>query len=79
MSSSGIPSELSSDTNVCRSSRGNQAGSLSDLPEVAQDVVTIQWRADRRREDQAVILPQRSGLKPVSSLKLVVTPETVKG
>jgi len=37
--------------------------------------VTIQERPDRGREDQAVILPQRSGLEPVRSLPLVVLAE----
>jgi hypothetical protein len=58
---------------------GTEARCLSDLPELPQHVVTIEWPADRCREDQAVILPQRSGFEPVSSLTLVVLAERLHG
>jgi len=41
--------------------------------------VTIQQRPDRGREDQAVILPQRSSLKPVRSLALVMLAQRLHG
>jgi hypothetical protein len=41
--------------------------------------VTIERRADRRREDQAVIVPQRSGLEPVGSLALAVLAKRLPG
>jgi hypothetical protein len=41
--------------------------------------MTIERRADRRGEDEAMILPQRSGLEPVGSLKRVVLTERLYG
>jgi len=74
MSSSGIPSEQGDERmpELPRHPISTQARCLSDLPELVQHIVTIQWHADRGREDKDVILPQRSGLKPVGSLPLVV-------
>jgi hypothetical protein len=57
----------------------NEASFLSDFPEFAQHVVTIQWRADQGREDRAVIMPQRSSLKTVCSLALVVLAKRLHG
>jgi hypothetical protein len=55
-----------------RRQAGSQARRLRDLPELAQHVVTVEWHPDRRCEDQAVLLPEHSGLQPVGSLKLVM-------
>jgi hypothetical protein len=58
---------------------GAQAGRLGDLPELAQHVVTIQRRPDRRREDQAAILPQRPSPQPVGGLTTVVLQQRLHG
>ena len=56
---------------------GPQACSCSDLPEVAQDAVTIKGRADRRSEDKVVILPERSCVQPVGRLLFAMLAESL--
>jgi hypothetical protein len=58
---------------------GTKTRCLGDLPELAPHVVVIQWRADRGREEQAVILTQRSRFEPVGGLPLVVLAKRLRG
>ena len=72
MSSSAVPLELSRDTKVCRISRGTQSvprlAACSDLPELAEHVVTIKGRANGRSEDKTVIFPENASQQPVPGL-----------
>ena len=43
---------------------------LGNLPELTAHVVVIKWRANRRSEDKAVILPECPSQQPVLSLAL---------
>ena len=58
----GMPSSDSSETKLCRSSRGGafggyQTGCGYDASKVAPDVGVILWSSVSRREHQAVVLP----------------------
>jgi hypothetical protein len=65
MSSSGVPLELSRETNVWRISRGTQSvprpAALVIFPNFPADVVMVQGCANSGGEDEVVILPERSG------------------
>jgi sec-independent protein translocase protein TatA len=52
-----VPLELSRDTNVWRISRGTQTCGLGDLPERAEHVLTIKWRARQQKRTQDRDLP----------------------
>src|SRR5690242_3614569 len=69
MLSTGTPSADSTDTKVCRISRGTQSspspGLPGDHPERADHVVRRQGRTDPGGEDQAVLLPELTSPQPL--------------
>ena len=78
MSSSAVPLELSRDTNVWRiSAAPSRYPDLrpGDLPELAEHVVTIKWRADSRSEDKTVIFPENASQQPVRGLAVEMLTE----
>lgn len=54
---------------------GSQTRCLGDLPELAEYVVTIKWRADGRSEDETVIFPENASQQPVLGLAVELLTE----
>ncbi|WP_066944094.1 hypothetical protein [Microtetraspora fusca] len=82
MFSIGTPLSESSETKLCRISRGGplllvQPCLLENLAEGATDVVGIQLGTDRRGEDKVVIFPARAGSLPGDDLTLTVANERI--
>jgi hypothetical protein len=65
---------MSDPAHLPRHSVGTEACCLSDLPELAEHVVTIKGHPDSRSEDKAMILPERSGQQPVLGLAARCSP-----